>query len=105
MSTPRTITIDEVQYVRADSVAEPSGDRVIVVLPRGFIYFGKLERSDGWCRLTCASNIRKWSSGGFGGLTLGAKSSGATLDKCGPVEFSMDAVVSIHPVTDGWADA
>lgn len=104
MSNPKTITIDDVQYVRADSQPKP-GPLTLVVLPRGFIYVGKLDKSGDWWTLRNASNVRKWSSGGFGGLTLGAKSSGAALDKCSDLAFAEEAVVSIHPLAEGWADA
>lgn len=105
MDKPKTTMIDNVLYVRADSVDAPSGDMVLVVLPRGFIYVGQISSKDGWYTLRSASNVRKWTSGGFGGLTLGARSSGATLDKCCQVEFHESALVSLHRLPDGWIDA
>lgn len=105
MDKPKTMMIDDILYVRADSVDAPSGDMVLVVLPRGFIYVGQISVEDGWYTLRNASNVRKWTGGGFGGLTLGAKSSGATLDKCCPVKFHESALVSLHLLPGGWLNA
>jgi len=104
MSHPETITIDNVQYIRADSKPK-AGPLELVVLPRGFIYVGELSMTDGWYTLTSASNVRKWSKGGFGGLTLGARSSGAVLDACCDISFAESAIVSVHHLPDGWENA
>ena len=80
--------------------------RAIVVIKSGWVFEGELlESEDGTCRLEDCSNIRKWQSGGFGGLTKSATTSGATLDPCEPVTFHLDQMILRVPTPDGWADA
>lgn len=103
MSKPNTIKIDEVEYVRADSVQTPTGDYYIVVLDRGWIFHGRLTENEcgGW-RLDDAVNVRKWTSGGYGGLSRSAIESCATLDECDPVVF--DECIFMTPTGDKWRE-
>ncbi len=79
------------------------GDRHICVLDRGWVFIGKLTRADdGVCTLADCYNIRKWKSGGFGGLSAGGKSAGVTLDKCAAIRFREDAMIFAVPVGAGW---
>lgn len=105
MSKPKTISIDGVDYIRADFQPKP-GPLSLVIMHRGFIYVGEVEeQDDGDLSINNASNVRKWSSGGIGGLTLGAKSSGAVLDKCADLVVPSHAVLSAHSLPEGWGDA
>ncbi len=82
-----------------------AGDLSVVVLHRGWIFVGELSvTSNGGFKLTSCRNVRKWSTGGFGGLTMGRKSSGATLDKCQPLTFSPDAAIFISELPKEWDD-
>lgn len=46
---------------KADSSPHPlNGKKVLVVLPHGFIYFGKLRQCGEWFTLSDASNLRYW---------------------------------------------
>ncbi len=77
------------------------GDRHIVVLDRGWIFIGDLSQDEkGVYTLSNAHNIRKWSKEGFGGLTLGMKNSGATIDKCAAMRFK-DMIFAV-PVSKDW---
>ncbi len=107
MSKPKTITIDEVQYVRAECVQpEPDGDRHIVILDRGFIFEGRLDNDDDGMRiLTDAVNVRKWDTGGTGGMLASAGRSGATLDSCPPVKWQEGTEVFMAPTPKGWRNA
>lgn len=103
MSKPKTITIDDVEYVRADSARVPvTGTRKIVVLDRGWIMVGNASTKDGVTTLTGCSNVRQWSKGGFGGLTLSREESGAVLDPCGDVKFSEGSEILSVPVREDW---
>ena len=97
-----TLTIDgePVVFVRKDSISEP-GPLTMLVLHRGFIFVGKWDGKT----LRGCQNVRKWSSGGFGGLTLGAKSSGATLDACCDMTPPNEAVLNVLPLHEGWENA
>lgn len=98
MSNPKRIEINGATYVLD---GPPAGELSLLVLHRGFIYVGEWDGQ----RLGHAFNVRKWSEGGFGGLTQGAKSSGATLDKCSDLEPAEGAIISIHDLPEGWFDA
>jgi hypothetical protein len=66
----KRITIDGVEYVRADSVSIPpkAGKRAVVVLDRGWIVAGDVEDVDGRIKITRAVHVRSWSSIGFDGM-------------------------------------
>ena len=81
---------------------EPTGNRRIVVLDRGWIFVGDYERKDNMCRVSNAKNVRHWKQGGFGGLTQSAKSAGAILDDCAPIEFDASAMILSVPIGGGW---
>jgi len=91
MSKPKTISIDDVEYVRADSVrSQVTGDRYIVVLDRGWIMVGNLSWDidhNEWLLVDC-QNLRKWSKGGFGMLTLNPKQAEVVLDDCADIRFN-----------------
>lgn len=102
MSNPERIEINGATYLLEWSGAGP-GPLKLLVLQRGFIYVGEWDEDE--CFLRNASNVRKWESGGFGGLTLGARSSGAVLDECTDFSPNYDAVLSVHDLPEGWLDA
>lgn len=86
----KKVIIDGVEYT-----AENSGDIKIVILQRGWVFIGKFERNGNDCKLTNASNIRKWgTTKGLGELAMG-KTEDTVLDKCnGTVEFDYLTVVA-----------
>jgi len=57
MAKPETIKIDEVEYIRKDSVTKFAPEvegtinhgMQIVVLDKGFIYVGKVKTDKDWC--------------------------------------------------------
>jgi len=110
MEKPKTIKIDDQEYIRADEVeGATGGDRCVVVLDRGWVFVGDIEATYDdygnqiW-RLSRCSNVRKWSSGGFGGMIKDPKGCGVVLDPCGPIEFSDTAVILRAPVAGDWAE-
>lgn len=96
MSKPKTIKIDEVEYIRASEVAEVAGDIKIVVLQRGWAMVGKFERTGSDCKLHNASVIRRWgTTKGLGEIALGGPSKDTKLDKThGVVGFDYLTVVA-----------
>lgn len=94
------IVIDGTTYVPKDKVTTPeyTGDMKIVVLQRGWIYVGILERDGNLCKLHKAYNIRQWgTTKGLAELVNGVTAS-TKLDKCeGVVEF--DWLTVIHTIT------
>ena len=101
MSKPETITIDDVKYVRADSIDDQNkykGDIKIIVADRGFVYIGYAEEQDDYIRLTSASNLRVWgTTKGLGELVNGPLS-GTKLDKVGILRIPNRAVISVIDV-------
>ena len=96
--------LEKIASIVSDDVA--IGDLSIVVLPRGWIFVGALTHNDdGTYELTRCENVRRWSSGGFGGLTRGASSSGATLDKCESLSFDEQALILRGRLPRGWHNA
>lgn len=96
------LEINGTKYVRKDSIQltplEYKGDVKIVILQRGWIYIGRLERNGNDCKLHSAYNIRTWgTTKGLPELVNGATSS-TKLDKCeGVVEF--DWLTVVHTIT------
>lgn len=101
MSTPNTITIDNVKYIREDSVApKVSGARAIIVVDRGWIFAGDVTRENGRIRLTRALHVFKWESVGFAGMIENTKK--ADLRKIADVDIPEDAEIFCVPVNDNW---
>lgn len=101
MTTPTTITIDNVKYVREDSVAQkPSGTRCVVVVDRGWIFAGDMTRENGRIKLTRALHVFKWESVGFAGMLENTKK--ADLRKIADVDVPEDAEIFCVPVHDSW---
>jgi hypothetical protein len=98
MSKPEVIKIDEVEYVRRDSLPEAKGVVKIAVLDRGFVYVGRVSYEGDFLVLANAQNIRKWgTTRGLGELVNGPL--GATvLDPVGTVRVPLRALISLIDV-------
>lgn len=94
-SCPNTMIVDGERYIKASTVNADSPVK-IVILQRGWVMVGRLEREGSDCKLHNASVIRKWgTSKGLGELAEGGPKPGTTLDKCGGVvEFDYLTVVA-----------
>ena len=95
------LTIEGRDYVPVDSInqTEYEGDIKIVVLQRGWVYIGRLERNGSDCKLHNAYNIRRWgTSKGLGELANEGPKTNTELDKCyGVVEF--DYLTVVHTIS------
>ena len=95
---PNTIRIDEVEYVRKDSLNATEGDIKIVVLDKGFVYVGTVEVTDDFIIITNAKNVRQWgTTKGLGELVSGPLS-GTKLDQTGTVRVAARALISLIDV-------
>lgn len=106
-SCPNTIEIEGEKYIKA-AVAHADSEVKIVILQRGWIMVGRLERDGSDCKLHDASVIRKWgTSKGLGEIAQGGPKSSTTLDKCGgTVEFDyLTVVAAISCEESKWASA
>lgn len=107
---PETIKIDEVEYVRKDSIStrnNVNGVLYIAVLQRGFVAIGHrtvLESGD--YVLTNAAVIRMWgTTKGLGEIALDGPTSKTVLDKCPPIEYHpLTAIMHIRCSEEKWAN-
>lgn len=103
MGQPETMMIDDVKYIREDSIpcnSAPIGDKRIIVADRGWVFVGDcVDNNDGSVTINNAKNIRQWgTSKGLGELKTGPTSKTKT-DDYGTI--TTVAIVSIG-VTGGW---
>jgi hypothetical protein len=91
----KTVTIDGVEYVRADGIDPPAGDLKIVILQRGWVFIGRLAKDGDTYTLSGAKNIRVWgTSNGLGQLAVDGPTSKTVLDPAGRVTFHELTVVA-----------
>jgi hypothetical protein len=99
MTKPQTIKIDDVEYVRADAVPAPTGNRAVVVVDRGWIFAGDVTRENGRIKLTRALHVFKWQSIGFAKMV---KTADADLRPINDVDIPEDSEIFCVPVGDSW---
>jgi hypothetical protein len=96
-----TITVNGIEYVKADQYKKPS--RAVVIVDRGWIFAGDVTRENGRIKLTRAVHVVKWSFIGFDRVIKDPKSPELTLK---PIPNSVDipegAEVFCVPVPDDW---
>ena len=105
MSEPRTIKINEVEYVRKGDIGPKvvPGPVKIVVVGRGFVYVGAIQprlspQTGDYVWLQNAYNIRIWgTTKGLGELVNGPTKA-TKLDKVGSIQIPLHAVISIIDV-------
>lgn len=101
MTKPTSITIDDVQYVRADSVAvKPNGNRAVVVVDRGWIFAGDITEEDGRIKLSRAVWLFKWSGCGFSRVI--EDPSIADIRSIADVDLPLSSEVFRIPVGESW---
>lgn len=98
------ITLDRVEYIRADAVQPPlTGKRAVLVLDRGWIVAGDVSDEDGRIKVTRAVHVRSWSSIGFDGMIANPKCGNVVLK---PIPNGFDAPADAEifrvPVSDNW---
>ena len=95
----KTITVDGVKYA---PVGVSEGDVKIVILQRGWIMVGRLERKSSDYKLFNASVIRKWgTTKGLGEIADGGPTASTELDSCnGTVQFDYLTVVATIDCND-----
>ena len=98
MAAPSSIKIDEVEYVRKDSIQDTDGEIKIVVLDRGFVYVGQVSQEDDFYVIKNAKNIRQWgATKGLGELVSGPLAN-TKLDNVGTVRAPSRALISLIDV-------
>lgn len=101
------ININGIQYVKKGAQQQEfSGDIKIVILQRGWVMVGRMERNGSDCKLHQASVIRKWgTTKGLGEIAANGPTLNTVLDKSfGVVEFDYLTVVAAISVKEElWA--
>lgn len=101
MSNPNTISINNVQYVRADSIQpKPTGNRAVIVVDRGWIFAGDVTREDGRIKLSRVVWVFRWENIGFSGVIDNPKK--ATLKLMADVDIPEGAEIFCVPVCKDW---
>lgn len=97
-----TITINDVEYVRADSVPvpAPNGNRAVIVVDRGWIFAGDVTREDGFIKLSRCVWVFRWQSCGFGGVI--DDPSKADIRAHADIVIPAGAEIFSVPVNDTW---
>ena len=87
------MTINDVEYVRADSVGPiHQTNKQIVVLQHGWVVIGSVEKSESEIIISDCSVIRIWgTSNGLGEIAENGPTNKTKLDKCPPI--------SVHPLS------
>lgn len=104
------IEVNGKKYILKDLINNQQdivGDIKIVILQRGWIMVGRLERKGSDCILHNASIVRKWgTTKGLGEIAIGGPTSDTVLDKCyGVVSFDyLTVVASIGCEVSKWAN-
>ena len=96
-----TITVNNVEYIRADSISpvKPNGNRAVVVVDRGWIFAGDVTRENGRIRLSRALHVFKWESIGFAKMVETAQ---ADLRPITDVDIPQGAEIFCIPVPENW---
>ena len=95
------IKINEVEYVRVDSITQiPKGNRAIVVVDRGWVFAGDVTRENGRIKLSRALHVFKWESVGFAGIVT--DTSKADLRPIADVDIPQESEIFCVPVSESW---
>ena len=95
------IEINGETYIKASSLPnQPTGNRAIIVVDRGWIFAGDVTRENGRIKLSRALNVCKWDSVGFAGLVENPEK--ADLRKIADVDIPEGAEIFAVPVHDQW---
>lgn len=99
------ITVNGVRYIPEGSAASAPipGKRAVLVIDRGWVFAGDVERKDGRIYLTRAVLVQSWSEIGFDGMLADPRSGKVRIKKLPTtVDFPADAELFAAPVGDSW---
>lgn len=104
MQAANTITVNGVEYVRADSVPPRiEGHRNVLVCDRGWIFAG--DETKGVCGesvLERAIGVRRWEGVGFNGMIADPTKKVILEPMSRPVIIPSNSVLFRVPVADSW---
>lgn len=99
-----TITINNVEYIRADQAQKSiAGTRAVIVVDRGWIFAGDVARENGRIKLSRAVWVFRWESIGFDGVIANPKDKKVTIKPLpNGVDIPEGAEIFCVPVSDDW---
>jgi hypothetical protein len=100
-----TVTINGIEYVRADKAATQitKGKRAVVVVDRGWIFAGDLTHENGRIYLDRAVWVFRWESVGFAAVVADPKKAKADIRPLSNrVDIPDGAEIFRLPVADDW---
>jgi hypothetical protein len=106
-ATLSTIEINGVHYVPANSVVQtPTGNRIVAVIDRGWIYAGdRYECDNGYIGLRNVVWVFNWESIGFDGVLANPNNPKLNLRKLAPdmfIEIPQNSLIFQVRVCDNW---
>jgi len=105
MNETHRITIDDVAYVREDSVSAPgtNGNRAVVVVDRGWIFAGDVSDEGDYITLGRAVWMFRWERIGFAAAVADPTQDAVDVRKMPTqVQVPKASVVFRLPVSDDW---
>jgi hypothetical protein len=103
-----TVTINNVKYIRADSVvaAAPKpipGKRAVFIVDRGWVVAGDVtSEADGRIKLARVLHVRSWENIGFDGMIASPKGGKVNIKPLPNWDMPADAEISRVWVDDAW---
>ena len=91
------ITVNGIEYAPTTR-----GNRAVVVVDRGWIFAGDVERKDGRIYLRRALHVFRWESIGFAAVIADPKSKKVDLRPIADVDIPEGAEIFSIPVADDW---
>lgn len=97
-----TVIVNGKTYYSEKSSGEYNGEYKIVILQRGWVMVGKMERSGSECKLHQANVIRNWgTTKGLGEIADSGPKKDTKIDPCnGVVEFDYLTVVATIAINE-----
>lgn len=104
MTQPKTIKIDNIEYVRADSVQPiPAGNREVIVADRGWTFYGTVTgEDDEHVTLDEGGVVQSYKSLGLPGACADPKGADVVVKEGPRFRVAKRAIISRHAVADGW---
>ena len=91
------LTINGIEYAPIKT-----GNRAVVVVDRGWIFAGDVERHDGRIILRRALHVFKWSAIGFPAMIENPKNAKVDIRPVADVDIPEDAEIFCVPVAQDW---
>lgn len=100
----QVVKINGIDYAPVSEMmaTRPTGNRAVVVVDRGWIYAGDVERKNGRIYLTRVVWVFKWNEIGFDGVIADPKSKKVTLRKMADVDIPEASEIFCVPVPSNW---